>query len=282
MAAYDKAHLEKRLAYGAAYHKAHREKRVAQMAAYRKARCQQLRASRAAYLAEQRRLKIELQFLKLPILIEEKVMNEIRPMPDDLPSGMRSVWEKFSSLGIGQLKDLLQQGLKLKAKQFVEWAVAIRILEAAGEDLSDCRMPLLPYFRKIAHGQLIAEVLVYFADEPKLYNIIGEFDIAQQLEFVKGRHVPVVVCSEDGKRTNRMADPRCLTPRQRKQVFGKGTVRSEAEQNLRLDDLNSRAAGLRPRDYGTIGVDRATGELILDGKRYPAKQIRAALKLLDS
>lgn len=186
-------------------------------------------------------------------------------------------------LGTADLLRELAVQLRHTAESMMRLAWIVRILEDRGEDLSGLRLPLINHLRRIAHGQVLPELVVRFAAQPGLLNRVALLPIPDQQRLAAGESVRLVVLREtpDGRRVtdHRMVDPSKLTQEQIWQVFGQDRIRSEAEQVLYLEDRVMRPA-TTPTPRGRVRPDPARGELVVNRSFVPKAEIVEALARL--
>lgn len=166
-----------------------------------------------------------------------------------------------------QLKEELAKGLSLTAKNIVVLAKIVKRLETRGEDLSDLKIGIINYLRKIAQGQLCADVLVRFAGRPSLIDAISRLPMDDQVKLAKGEQVKIAVYGQDGFLTHRMADPLIMPPDQFRQAFASDHIRGEAEQVLVLDQRRTRKMKKPLEQIGFLSIDKERGGVSV-GKRF--------------
>lgn len=173
----------------------------------------------------------------------------------------------LTSLGTADLLRELAVQLRHTAESMMRLAWIVRILEERGEDLSGLRLPLINHLRRIAHGQVLPELVVRFAAQPGLLNRVALLPMPDQQRLAAGDSVKLVVLREtaDGRREtdHRLVDPSKLTQDQIWQVFGQDRIRSEAEQVLYLEDKTMRPT-TSPQPRGRVRPDVSRGGLIVN------------------
>ena len=185
---------------------------------------------------------------------------------------------ELSGLDTAELRLELARGLRVTADSLLRLAWIVRLLEERGEDLSDLRIGLLDYLRRIAYGQVAPELVVRYAESPGLMRTLAALPLPDQQRIASGEPVQVVVRREDGKFDVRMADPIKMTRDQISQVFGRGKIRDQSEQILILEDSRPKTVARKlARNRGLVSPDRERGGLIVGRKFFAAGDIVSAL-----
>lgn len=189
--------------------------------------------------------------------------------------------EDLTSLDSEGLRRELSRSLGMTAEHLMRLAWIVRLLEERGEDLSDLRIGLLTYLRKIAHGQLVPEAIVRFGESPLVLQQVASLPLPDQLKLAAGDPVTLIVRGADGHWDHRLADPLRLTREQSSQVFGKGRIRDESEQILILE---SRGKPKEPQERpktGRVKVDAKRGGIRIGSQFAPVADVVAALAALS-
>lgn len=165
-----------------------------------------------------------------------------------------------------ELRDELVAALKITAESLSRLALIVQTLEERGDDLSGLRIPLLDHLRRIAHGQVLPELVVRFAGKSMLLHRVSLLPMPDQQRLANGGTVELVVRrdSPDGENTSfdkRQADPQRMTPKQVCQVFANDHIRGEGEQILLLEDKRSPTKSASPR--GKVRTDKQRGGLLV-------------------
>lgn len=188
---------------------------------------------------------------------------------------------ELGSLSTADLRAELHRVLSVTAESLRRLAVIVRILEERGEDLSDLRLGLISYLRRIAYGQLVPELVVRYASHHELLRHAASLPMPDQERLANGEQVPLVVRVAGGQHEVRMADPSNMRREQITQVFGPHGLRDPDEQTLILDARSDEKSGDVPRlKCGEITVDRRRGRLIIRNKPFTPAEILAALAAL--
>lgn len=181
-----------------------------------------------------------------------------------------------------ELKAALADCLRVTVDGLRMAAVYVRELESRGEDLAALKVSMMKYLRLIAYGQMLPEVVVRYAGQPLLLNIIGSLPVPDQGRLAAGDSVKMVTYTSDGQLTHRMVDPRELHPAQMRQVFDKGSIRSESEQVVWLDADRAKRRCEVPKAVGELHIDRDRGGVTHCRKFIPLADLVAAVKALRS
>jgi hypothetical protein len=183
---------------------------------------------------------------------------------------------EIESLSSEQIRSELARSLAHTAAHFLRSAMLVKVLEDRGEDLSDLRIGLLGYLRRIACGQVLPEVVVRFAEYPLLIQRVSVLPLQDQQKLAAGEPVLLSVFGPDGAITRRMVDPIRMTREQIVQVFAKDRIRSEGEQALLLEDRRLRPAP-KAKSLGRVRADRERGGLVLGRTFVETAEVVCAL-----
>ncbi len=175
-----------------------------------------------------------------------------------LPETIEAEYAELRKLETDRLRALLIDSLHVSAATLRRLALIVRVLEERGEDLADLRIGLLPYLRQIAHGQVLPEVIVRFAESPWMIRLVGSLPLPDQKRLADGDRVTLIVPRE-GTYEKRLSDPGSMTRDQVLQVFGRDRLRTEEEQILLLESKAQRKP--RTEHKGKIRPDHKTGTL---------------------
>jgi hypothetical protein len=185
---------------------------------------------------------------------------------------------RLNGLDAGHLRQELLGALEMTVRQVIRLAVIFRRLEELGEDLSDLRLSILPYVRRIAYGQMAPEVLVQFQGSPALLRAVGQLPLPDQLRISAGD--PIKLLEESGD--HRLVPALNLSPEEMRQAFGAAHLRDEAEQAtwLRTRRLRAAVPKAAPNRIGRILIDRQRGGLVLGRSFFSPGDVLSALALL--
>lgn len=190
-------------------------------------------------------------------------MNEMINCPTDLV-GMNNQ----------QLREALVRQLEITVESLTRLAWIVRLLEERGEDLSDLRIGLLTHLRRIAHGQVLPQLVVKFASMPLLLQRVSLLPLPDQKQLVEGGMVLLVVRRAEGF-DKRMADPARMGKEQIWQVFGPDRIRSEQEQILYLEERQTDKVKTPP--HGKVRADRNRQGLIVNRSFVTKTEVLEAL-----
>ena len=147
----------------------------------------------------------------------------------------------IAELSTADLMSRLSETLRTTADGLRQMAAIVAELERRGEDLSDMKLGLVGYLRRIASGQMLAETVVRFAGNPLALDRISRLPLDQQRRVAAGESFELAVWRDNGERTAWLkVDPTIATPAQIQQLFGPQGVRSKSEQVAILEDRRSR------------------------------------------
>jgi hypothetical protein len=201
--------------------------------------------------------------------------DDIITMPQGADDG-----SEFHDWTTERIKHELAHTLGLTANSLRRAALLVRTLEERGEDLSGLRLALLSHLKKIACGQLLPEVVVRFAGKPLLITLIGNLPIDDQRRLSSGDPVRLIVIGDDGRRTHRLADPLYMVPRQLRQVFATDHLRTDAEQNLILDDRRRISSAPVPESVGGAKMDAEAGGVWVGRKFFSLSDLETMVREL--
>lgn len=185
---------------------------------------------------------------------------------------------KLLAMTSEQLRAELVKALQVTADSLRWTAWIVRLLEERGDDLSDLKIGILDYLRRIAYGQVTPELVVRYAQSPALLRTLAALPLPDQQKIAAGEPVRVVVRRPDGQFDHRMAEPLKLTRDQVAQVFGRGKIRDDAEQILLLEGRQE-ASGTPKAKARRAGVaaDPGRGGLVVGRKFVDAGSVVSAL-----
>jgi len=178
--------------------------------------------------------------------------------------------ESFEQMSSDRLKEMLVEKFEATIERIVEIASIVRVLENRGEDLDELKIGMIDWFRRVAYGQVLPEVLINYGDNQKLLKKISNLPIPDQKRISSGESVEVLAYV-DGAATERKVSPYDMTNKEINQVFCNGKIRSLSEQRGYLEEK-------KPRFHST---ESATPEVRID-KRKKQLVITGATKLSRS
>lgn len=179
----------------------------------------------------------------------------------------------LSTVSTEELRSKLAAALAHTAQGLTEMAGCVRELEARGEDLSALRLAVLPYLRRIGHGQLLPEIVVSYAGSPKLLAAVSALPIPDQHSLLDTGSVPVAVFDGNGGIGVRQIDPRALSTRDIQRVFAPDGIRPPVDQ---VEQFRKKGAPRVGRRY-QVRVDRTRREVIVGQMRVPVAEVLTAL-----
>jgi hypothetical protein len=152
----------------------------------------------------------------------------VRAVP---PPELAERWAKYDGLSIEELKQELRGQLRLTAEHFENAAQIVLRLEEKGVDLSELKLLLLPYIRKIAYGTLRATALHRLLSKDYVLSPLSRLPINDQDHLLE-HGVKLGVRKEDGSVSEtRPKAMESLTKVEAQVVFDpRGAWRRPAEQ----------------------------------------------------
>lgn len=186
---------------------------------------------------------------------------------------------RLESMPSDELRDELRSALQMTAESLRRVAMIIRVLEDRGEDLSSLRIGLLSYLRQIAHGRVMPEVVIHYAQSPMLLHFVSELPVVDQRRLVEGELVEIAVWEFDGTIVGRRVDPLQLSRSEAMQLFHRGRLRPLDEQSNILRDRRGKR---RPAETATgkIRADRKRGGLMVGRTLLDPTEVLAGLATL--
>ena len=178
-------------------------------------------------------------------------MNDILNVPADMKRELSAIAAETDP---NALMAELTQCFEITVNHVIKLAALVRRLECLGVEI-ELQVAILPYIRRIAYGQIIPELFVAMQGDASLLARTSSLPIPDQKKIASGE--PLKVMEHGGD--HRMVVPLQLTNREIKQVFGKGRLRSDAEQIGWLRDQEE------SRRLKSVSVD--VQDIILDKKR---------------
>lgn len=173
-------------------------------------------------------------------------------------------------------KQELGECLRMTAQTLQRAARILAVMEAAGDYISDIPAAFVAFMRRIRAGQMLAETYLQFDGSTRVK--VASLPLPDQRRLTEGDTVDLVVLRE-GKTEILKMDPRCLQPKQLKQVFDRDHIRSHTEQVAWLED-QSRADAVASKAHPEIEVSTRKGGLIVRGLLISRKELAQYLAQL--
>lgn len=140
---------------------------------------------------------------------------------------IQAIEARLRPLSSDRLRSTFIESFGRAAICLAEGAVCIKLLEERGESLSG--IPKIGTLRRIAAGQVMAELAWAFAESPGRVDIL-QAPLPDQKRIAKDPVVPVVEPARDGTLTTRMTDLTTAPREIIKQILGPQGIRSPQEQ----------------------------------------------------
>ncbi len=131
-------------------------------------------------------------------------------------------------MSTAELKAELANVLTITASSLVRAAAIVRVIESRGESLAQFKSGLIGYLRKIAHGQLLPEVVAVFVGHPALKRI-AQLPEPDQRRCLESDGLPIGVML-NGQVDQRMKPILQMEQFEVRQVFADDHIRSPEEQ----------------------------------------------------
>lgn len=169
------------------------------------------------------------------------------------------------------LASLIQEHLSISVRSLVTIAAALRILEDRGADIGEMKLTMLGYLRKIAHGQLLPELVVRFQGHPRLLSRVAALPMPDQEKVKAAQALCIIEMNAEGTTARRMVPPESMETSQLAQVFGRDGIRGENDQILYLK------AGLATRrataPANGVLIDRRGKAIVVNGYRLTLAEL---------
>lgn len=201
---------------------------------------------------------------------------------DGFPERFQPQIQRFLAMTPEQRWEALSEGLKTTADGLMKMAFLVRIVEQVDKrDLRELkRLPLFPWLRRIAYGQVLPEVMLEFGCSTPLLKAVSRLPIPEQQRAVSGESFPLVILDEKGQRTTRMYHPLDLSLGQMGQLFAEDCIRTPEQQLMYLDDKREKASTPVPEQVGIIRLDVDAEQLIIGRHRVSLVDADKAVRML--
>lgn len=193
-------------------------------------------------------------------------MNEISKQAIDL-----------TAVATDDLYSQLAECMRVTAESLVKTAAIVMELEARGEDLSRLRIGMMRYLKRIAAGELSADVVVKFSGFPLLLNHVSQLPSGQQKLLASGEKIAIASRSPSGEYSSRMVDPLDMTAEMVYQVFDQGRIRSWEQQIPRLESQLQKQRKRTAAKQGKIWYDAEQSTLRVGRYSIPVDEVLEAL-----
>lgn len=167
---------------------------------------------------------------------------------------------------------LIRDQLGITVKALVTVAAAIRILEERGVDVGELKLTMLGHLRRIAHGQLLPELVVRFQGHPRLLSMAAALPMPDQMRLKDATSLAIVEMDQQGATAKRMIPPESLRTSQLVQIFGRDGIRGEDEQILYLKAGVAVRQPVRTAPDGVV-IDRTRKSIIVNGYRLSLAEL---------
>jgi len=177
----------------------------------------------------------------------------------------------LSQIPTEEIKARLSAALVRTADGLAEMAAYVGELEARGEDLSSLRLAIMPYLRKIAHRQLLPQLVVSYAGSPQLLSAVASLPIPDQHRLLERGTVAIAVVEEDGQIGSREIDPRALSVKQIPRVFSPDGIVPPRDQ-----EVKPRKKREATRKY-SVRVDAKSRRIFVGRMAVPIAEVMTSL-----
>lgn len=197
---------------------------------------------------------------------------------------LRNVTQDLTHESTAELKERLSSILATTASGLRDMAAIVAELESRGEDLSGLRIGMIDHLRRIACGQLLPEVVVRCAGQPRMLAIASRLTIDDQKKLAEGKAFDLAVWRGDSVEW-RNVDPLECTGSQLSQIFAADHTRTQQEQVSILEhrrELALRAPETKSPQIGRPTADKKTGMIVLNRKSFSPSEILKLIAELSS
>lgn len=169
----------------------------------------------------------------------ETTIEHVNPMPPK----WQPLERRLKEMAETELRSYLAQRLRFTADNLMEMALVIREFDQRGIDLSDLRVSLLVYLRRIAYGQTLPEVVALLAGRRDLLQRVAFLPLPEQQRCIDENGLTVVTGEvANGQFDSRRRQILDLEPWEVRQIFGPDGLRNELQQAAWLKGQVVRAA----------------------------------------
>lgn len=195
----------------------------------------------------------------------------------EVPSDLQAEWDRLKNMSDGELDKELAATLEVSAAHLVKLALIVRQKEERGHDLSDLKIGMIGYLRRIAYGQVVPEVVARFGAAPNLLRKVAALPIPDQKRCLSPKGIPVGEMSGD-RVTHRLVDPLTMRRGEIQQVFAPDHIREPEAQIawMRSQPLPSH----RARQQVEVDVKRGAIVITGDGVRLTRAELLTYLARL--
>jgi len=173
----------------------------------------------------------------------------------------QDVQQILKSTDIEELKQVLQNHAQLALGNILMMAAAVRRLEELEMKVT-LNLGILPYLRRIAYGQLSAELFITLQGDVGFLEKAASLPLPDQSQIADNKPLKVMELGGD----HRMVPPLSMNGREIKQVIGRGKIRNEAEQ---IGWLREKAQSLRqpgpPPEKNSVVINRKKKGITVNG-----------------
>lgn len=153
----------------------------------------------------------------------------------------------------------LKDCLRITVDHVVRLAVIVRRLEECGVEIS-VDFSLLPYIRRVAYEQVVPELIVTLQGDQQLLEKASSLPIPDQRAIASNKPIKVMEIGGD----HRTVPPLSMTRREIRQVFGRGKIRSDAEQIGWLRDEQNKVL-IHQQPQPDITIDKKKHGIVVNG-----------------
>jgi hypothetical protein len=173
------------------------------------------------------------------------------------------------------LKARLINCLGVTLENVLRLAAIVKRIDELGFEVS-ISSAVLPYIRKIAHGQLMPELFVTLQGDQVLLDKAMCLSIPEQKLIAENKPIRVMEIGGD----HRKVPPMSMTRREIKQVFGRGAIRNDSEQIGWLRDQQATRT-IDHEHQDSVFIDRKRKGIIINGKFLSVVELESYVRELS-
>lgn len=199
-------------------------------------------------------------------------MKELLPSAENLA---RLSDAEIDAIPIDKLLDILQSIPGYVVGLLYAGAKIVASIDRRGGDLSDLEPAMVTWWREIAAGRYLPELLVKYIGAPDAkIGLLRKLSLDEQ-KMLNDGHVKLFIFDGKGGVDHKIADPLSMSPAELRQVFAAKGVNSEAEQ-LRIWKGQQAERNGRDQRY-RIHVNHDDGIISVAGIRIPVADMVSAM-----
>ena len=246
---------------------------------YRAKNREKINARTRQWHQNQTALAVAGQMRSLATLLQQRLKGKtmvVEANPNTVPGLLEALNTVATMSDPEELRRSIVEHLNHLVLDFIQLAALVKRCNDLGIELADMQIPILPYLRRLACGQLLPEVLVQFHSRPWHLRRIAALPLPDQDKIVHGQPCTLMLANGD----RRAVPATLLNGNELSQVFGPDGIRDEAEQAAWLREKTQRRPPLAP---GDVEMDYRQGLVHIVGEKWlNAEELSHLVSLLVS